>query len=149
MRSISGRLRFVLPAVSILVLLVGYGCADNSGGDSSTTSKSSKSSTTGSGGSDGSSNPSATSGGGNGGAPSAGCPNATPNDGDPCTVPMQKCFWQNMSSGYVDEIQCVCSGGGWMCGDLGDAVVSSAGPGVGAGGATGMGGAPGTGGTGG
>ncbi len=44
----------------------------------------------------------------------------------------------------------MCSGGGWMCGDLGNAVVSTGvGPGVGVGGATGMGGMGGTGGTGG
>ena len=149
MRLLLRRLRFVLPSVSVLVLFVGYGCGGNvTSGSNSTQSAPSGASGGGDGTSSSTSKPSATSGGGNtghGGAPTAGCPNATPNSGDPCPVPMQKCFWQNMSSGYVDEVQCKCMGASWMCGDLGDAVVSSSsGPGVG--GATGMGGMGGSGG---
>jgi hypothetical protein len=148
------RLRFVLPSVSVLVLFVGYGCGGNvtSGSDTKPSSASAGGSVT----STSTSKPSATSGGGNGGhgtgghggAPAAGCPNATPNSGDPCPVPNQSCFWQNMSSGFVDEIQCTCMGASWMCGDLGDAVVST-GVGPGTGGATGTGGAKGMGGMGG
>ena len=148
------RLRFVLPSVSVLVLFVGYGCGGNvTSGSNSTQSAPSGASGGGNGTSTSSSTskPSATSGGGNGGhggapaghggASTAGCPNATPNNGDPCPVPNQSCFYQNMGSGYVDEIQCKCMGASWVCGDLGDAVVSSSsGPGFGAGGATGMGG---------